>query len=127
MKYFNPKSWVLVKHPIRISQQMGLLNPFLIVQSRERALYLPPSPSARTASVSICYSGLWGRLWSYFHPQSPYEDRRNEFLHITLLKLKKKVIIIITHTWSLTPGSSTEVIFGHEILSFVTENGRIGL
>ena len=31
-----------------------------------------------------------------------------------------------THAWSLTLRSSTEVIFCHEILSFVTGNGRIG-
>ena len=30
-----------------------------------------------------------------------------------------------THARSLTLRSSTEVIFGHETLSFMTENGRI--
>ena len=68
---------------------MGLLDPSLVVQSRERALYLPQTPSACTASVSSLETST--HAWS----------------------------------WSLTLRSLTEVSFGHETLSFMTENGWI--
>ena len=45
-----------------LSRQMGLLRSFLVVQSRMRTLYLHQTPSARNASVSSRYSGLWDRF-----------------------------------------------------------------
>ena len=75
---------------------MGLLRSFLVVQSRKRTLYLYQTPSARTAGVS-----------------SPHG-------------FPTRTLEMSTHARSLTLRSSTEVIFGHETLSFMTENGRIG-
>ena len=89
---------------------MGLLNLFLVVQSRTRALYLSQTPSARTARVS-----------SLVIPVSRVVFRPS-FDH----RVPTRTLEMRTHTWPLTLRSSSEVIFCHQILSFVTENGRIG-
>ena len=87
---------------------MGLLRSFLVVQSRKRTLYLYQTPSARTASVSIVIPASG----TVFRPI---------FAH----GVPTRTLEMSTHERSLTLRSSTEVIFGHETLSFMTENGRI--
>ena len=87
---------------------MGLLRPFLVVQSRTWTLYLPQAPSARTVSVSIVIPASG----AVFRP-------------IFARGVPTRTLEMSTHTRSLTLRPSTEVTFGHESLSFMSENGRI--
>ena len=89
---------------------MGLLNSFLVVQSRTRALYLPQTPFMCIACVS-----------SRVIPAS-----RAVFRPIFAHGVPTRTLGMRTHVWSLTLRSSTEVISCREILSFVAGNGRIG-
>ena len=71
----------------------------------------------------ICLRHLPGVMWVFLVVVSASGA---VFRPIFDHRVPTRTLEMRTHAWSLTLRSSTEVIFGHEILSFVTGNGRVG-
>ena len=108
-KYLNPKSWVFLKHPKSING-----SPELIFGR---------SGSNEDSGLYICLRHL-PRVMRMF--LVVILASRAVFRPIFDHRVPTRTLEMRTHAWSLTLRSSTEVIFCHEILSFVTGNGRIG-
>ena len=106
-KYLNPKSWILLKHPKSINGSPELI--FGRSESDEGSIFaLRHLPRALRVFLVVI--------------PAPRAVFRPIFDH----RVPTRTLEMRTHAWSLTLRSSTEVIFCHEILSFVTGNGRIG-
>ena len=107
-KYLNPKSWVFLKHPKSINGSPELI--FGRSGSNEDSILASDTVLPRVMRmflvVILASRAVFRPIFDHRVPTRTLEMR--------------------THEWSLTLRSSTEVIFCHEILSFVTGNGRIG-
>ena len=105
-KYFNPKSWVFLKNPLVDKWvSWGHFWSFRVV----RGLYICIRHLPRALLVFLVVILASGAVF------------RPIFTH----GVPRRTLEMSTHARSLTLRSSTEVIFGHKTLSFMTENGRI--